>query len=190
MATVFYSSHFCVAEKNLCSSVSIRVIRVPLYSSTQSNRDTELHRVHSRLPTNVLPTHLCISRSKMKLHIRVIRNLRIQKPLTLRQVHHVAIFILRHIRLLKPKKLHQLLRVFARQPASFIKRQTIKHHRCPILMQQAVLNHFKLQLTHTTDYFFIATKLGKQLRHSFICQLHSNLFPVASSSSGLYSPLL
>lgn len=42
---------------------------------------------------------------KMKLNIRVIRPLRIQKPFTLRQVHHMAVFVFANIRLFETGEL-------------------------------------------------------------------------------------
>ena len=42
---------------------------------------------------------------KMKLNIRVIRPFRIQEPLALGQVHHMAILVFRNIRLLEPGKI-------------------------------------------------------------------------------------
>ncbi len=44
----------------------------------------------------------------------------------------------------------------------------IKLNRCAILMQQPVLNYFKLQFANTTNDLFGSTKLGKQLGYAFI----------------------
>src|ERR1017187_5383788 len=107
-------------------------------------------------------------RCKMKFNFGVIISLRIQIPFALSEVNQISVFIFGNIRVFETDKIFQLFFVFTRYPASLIKWQTIKLYRCAVLMQQTVLNNFKLQFPHATDYFFIAAKLREQLSNSFV----------------------
>jgi hypothetical protein len=99
-----YSIRFLRSRKKSVFIRSSRVIRVPLYSSV-------CHCILCPF-ASLRENSLMYLTRKMKLNIRVIRPLRIQKPITLRQVDHMAVFIRTNIRLLKPGKFFQLLRVF------------------------------------------------------------------------------
>src|SRR5258705_10741434 len=105
---------------------------------------------------------------EVKLNIGVVISFCIQEPLTLCQVNQMAIFILCNIRLLESCKLKQFFLIIAGDPASFVKWKSIKLNRCAVFMQQAILDHFKLQLSHTTDDLFISAKLCEQLSDAFI----------------------
>jgi len=78
--------------------------------------------------------------------------------------------------MLEPGKILQFFRVFAGNPAGFIKGQRIELNRSAIFMQKAILNDLKLQFTNTADDFLIAAVLGEQLGDAFIGQLQQPFF--------------
>ena len=83
-------------------------------------------------------------RSKVKFYIGIIRALGIKEPLALRKVDKVTVLILCNIRLFKPRKIQKLFMIMTRDPAGFVKWKRIEHNGSAILMQQPILNNFKL----------------------------------------------
>src|SRR4051812_691078 len=98
---------------------------------------------------------------KMKFNIRIVLPFGVQKPLALRKINGMTIFILSRIRLLKTKKIFQLFLIIACEPACFVKGQCSEFAGSAVLMQQTILNYLELQLTNTTDNFFCSAKLRK-----------------------------
>src|SRR6185369_7633334 len=106
---------------------------------------------------------------EVKFNFRVVISFSIQVPFTLCQVNQMAIFILCNICLLESCKLQEFFLILTGDPTGLVKRQSIKLNRCAVFMQQAILDHFKLQFSHTTNDLFISAKLCEQLSNAFIC---------------------
>ena len=66
---------------------------------------------------------------KMKFNIRIVRSFRVQEPFALRQINKMPVFIFCDIRMFIAYKIFQLFRVFAGDPAGFIKWQAIELQR-------------------------------------------------------------
>ena len=62
-------------------------------------------------------------RSKVKLYLRVVVSFGVQEPLTLGEVHKVAVFILGNVGSFKTSKIIELLLVITSDPAGFVVRQ-------------------------------------------------------------------
>jgi hypothetical protein len=100
-------------------------------------------------------------RSEVKLYVGVIGPLRVQEPFALCEVHQVTVLIFCDVCRLEADEILELLIVLACDPASLVKRKRVEHHRGPVFVKEAVLNHFKLQFAHAADYFLITTELGE-----------------------------
>ena len=98
---------------------------------------------------------------EMEFNIRIILPLGIEEPFALCQVNRVAVLVFTGIALFKAQEIFQFFLVFAGKPACLIKRQCSEFAGCAIFVQQAVLDHFKLQFTHATNNLFGTAKLGE-----------------------------
>src|SRR5258706_4599653 len=88
----------------------------------------------------------------------------------------MPIFVFSNICLFEPREVQKFFFIKTGNPARFIKWQGIKNNGSAILMQQTILNYFKLQLSYTPDDLSITSKLREQLSHPFICQLKQSFF--------------
>ena len=98
---------------------------------------------------------------EVKLNIRVVLALRIQEPFALGQVHQVPILIRSNIATLEAGEIIQLFGIGTGDPAGFVIRLRPEFTGSAIFLQQAVLDHLKLELSHTTNDLLIAAKLGE-----------------------------
>ena len=83
-------------------------------------------------------------RGKMEFDVGVVDPFGIQEPFALRQVDRIAVFILRNIGVLETGKVLQFFGIRAGDPAGFVKWQGIELYRCPVFMQEPVLNDLEL----------------------------------------------
>ena len=110
-------------------------------------------------------------RREMEFHVWVVRDLRIQEPLTLSQINRQIVFIGCDVGLSETHELLQFSRLLGGQPASLIKGHGIERDRGAIFMQQAILYDFKLQFADATNDLLGSAILSKELSNPFVRQL-------------------
>ena len=77
--------------------------------------------------------------------------------------------------LLAPLEVVERLLVVALDPTSLVETDRLPLTLRAILMQQAILNHLKLQLTHRTDDLPSVELIDKELSHTLVHQLLDTL---------------
>ena len=89
----------------------------------------------------------------MELDVGIFLHGHLQSVGRLGQEHVAAILVFGEIQSLTHLEISQLLLVFAGNPCGLIERNGLVATRTIVLMQQTVLDHFKLQLAHRADDF-------------------------------------
>ena len=85
--------------------------------------------------------------------------------------HIASLSILCHILIFTFLESFQLCRIITFHPASLIQTYRLPTTRCVILVQQTILNHLKLQLSHRTDNLTSIELTAKQPCLTFVHQL-------------------